>query len=126
MLFRYKIKKCEDYLLHEYVVHYKITIQAFYSKKSKWKYFDAIDLGKLLLVNNGTAWDNRYLIDCVEALKLTGGIDSLLKDHIKTVMKENYEINMETLKIQEAIANLDKMFASNKAWTVIELEFDEE
>ena len=122
MLFRYKVKKSEEYAFHEFVTHYTIIIQMFNSKKSKWKNFSTIDLGQLLQVSKGTEWDNQYLISCVDVLNASGGIDSALKDHIKTVLKENDEINAQELKAQEAINTLNKMFATNKIWTVIEIE----
>lgn len=122
MLFRYKVKKSEEYTFHEYVTHYTIIIQMFNSKKSKWKNFSTIDLGKLLQVSTGTEWDNQYLIRCIDVLNASGGIDSALKDHIKTVLKENNEINEQELKAQDAIHTLNKMFAAHKSWTVIEIE----
>ena len=122
MLFRYKVRKCEDYTFHEYVTHYTIIIQMFNSKKSKWKNFSTIDLGKLLQVSKGAEWDNQYLISCVDVLNASGGIDSALKDHIKTILKENDELNEQELKAQDAINTLNNMFAANKSWTVLELK----
>lgn len=121
MLFRYRVKKGEEYTFHEYVTHYNIIIQMFNSKKDKWKNFDTVDLGNLLGFS-GVHWDNGYLLFCVEALEQAGGLDVALKEHIKKLLKEKNELNENEIKLQEAINRLDKMFASNKTWTVIELE----
>lgn len=121
MLFRYRVKKGEEYTFYEYVTHYNIIIQMFNSKKDKWKNFDTVDLGNLLGFS-GVHWDNGYLLFCVEALEQSGGLDVALKEHIKKLLKEKNELNENEIKLQEAINRLDKMFASNKTWTVIELE----
>lgn len=122
MLFRYKVKKTKEHPFDNIVIHYKIIIQSYNYKKSKWVKFKTVDLKDMLQIHSSDfafMWTHEYLVYCVDVMDSLGGFDNALKKYIKKVIKDIDELSMQETKEQAAIDQFDKLIT--KDWNTIEI-----